>query len=199
MVVVSEPEMIDPSKTREQRRKDAKARAAAMKPEQVDELRAQHVGKQPTTSGSRKQSGASALIYGTMDVVSMPIYDEWGPEPFMTGPSNDFLFPIGAGQSFNTNGALPRQLRQGGWVYLRAGNNLVARVQYLGAERRERRIEHVPSPDGHEDRGAGWVLAVDPATWERCTVRLESPSESGNGYRYYMLDTGCPVWTRTSG
>ena len=157
-----------------------------MKPEQVDELRAQHVGKQPTTSGSRKAVGCiSALIYGNdgrrLDRRSTT---QWGPEPFMTGPSNDFLFPIGAGQSFNTDGALPRQLRQGGWVYLRAGNDLVARAQHLGAERRERRIEHVPSPDGHEDRGAGWVLAVDPATGERCTVRLESPSESGNGYRY---------------
>ena len=131
--------MIDPSKHKEQWVADSKKRAAAMTPERLAELRERYPNTRSTSPGSRKKSSQSVPNCGTMDAVSLPIYDEWGPEPFMTGPSNDFLFPLGSGQSFNNDGMIPRQLRQNGWIYLRAGGHLVARAQYKGAERRERR------------------------------------------------------------
>jgi hypothetical protein len=123
-----------------------------------------------------------------------PIYEEHGRGPFMTGPSNDFLLPIGAGRT-NGVGVMPQQLRQGGWVFLRAGRKIVARARFIGFEQRESRVEHVPSATGYEDRGPGLVLAVDPATWEDRADRLESDREPGNGYRYYMIDGEHPVWT----
>jgi len=188
----------DPSKSRETRRERARARAAEMTPERLAELRAEAGRLAPKRSG--KRSGDSVPVYGTMDAVSMPIYAEHGPEPFMTGPSRDFLFPIGSGQSTNPDGTIPRQLRQGGWIYLRAGDALVARVQYVGAEHRSERIEHVPSPGGYENRGPGLVLAVNPDTWDRCDHPLKSASETGRGYRYYALDVDdAPIWVRTDG
>lgn len=185
----------DPSKNRERRRLDVK-KLPPMTPERRAELQAKYPDS--ASSGPRMNSRNSAPIHGTMDAVSVAIYENRVSD-FVTGPSSDFLFPVGSGRSFNEDGTLPRQLRQGGWIYLRDGKHLVARVQYKGVEHRDRRIEHVSSPDGHEDRGPGLVLAVDPTTWQQCVHPLRSPSESGNGYRYYTLEGDHPVWTRTGG
>lgn len=186
----------DPSKNREGRYRSAKRRAAVMTPERLTELHERYPDAHPPAA--TKKSRASIPTYGTMDAVSVQISNDPGAEPYMTGESNDFLFPSGSGQTFNEDGRLPRQLRQNGWVYLRAGDQLVARVQFTGIEHRERRVEHVSSPEGHLNRGAGLVLAVDRDTWEECSHRLGSRRESGNGYRYYMLDGDDLVWTRTS-
>lgn len=191
---VSEPGFIDPSKFREERRARAAMAAAGASEQRIEVLRAAEAvarGTQPQHRGSK-----SLPTYGTMDAVSVPIYEKHGPEHFMEGPSNDFLYPVGACQNRNSpDGAVPRQLRQGDWVYLRAGGKLVARVVFTGIERRTSRIEHVRSPEGYLDAGPGPVLAVDANTWELCDIPLASASESGNGYRYYMMDGDRPVFT----
>jgi hypothetical protein len=191
---VSELGFIDPSKFREERRARAAEAAAVASKQRIEDLRAAEAAersKKPQNRDSR-----ALPTYGSMDAVSVPIYEEHGPKHFMAGPSNDFLYPVGAGQDRNSpDGAVPRQLRQGGWVYLRAGGKLVARVVFTGIERRTSRIEHVRSAEGYLDAGPGPVLAVDANTWELCDIPLESASESGNGYRYYMMDGDRPVFT----
>ncbi len=191
---VSGPSFFDPSKFREERRERAAKAAAEASEQRIEDLRVAEAARRGTKPKNRASS--KLPTYGTMDAVSVPIYEEHGPAPFMEGPSNDFLYPIGAGQDRNSpDGMVPRNLRQGGWVYLRAGGKLVARAVFTGIEQRESRIEHVRSPEGYLDAGPGLVLAVDAESWEMCDIPLASSSESGNGYRYYMLDGDRPVFT----
>jgi hypothetical protein len=175
----------DPSKTRHERRARARSNAATITVERRSEL--------------AKRAGRPIKSTGTIGGVSLPIEAEFGPKPFMTGPDNDWLFPVGCGKDRSSRrGSLPRELAPGGWIFLRSDDHLVAKVLYLGAEMRSSRREHIPSPSGfHEDAGEGYVLVVDPATW---TTRIDhhylTGAEMGNGYRYYATDGRFPVFVR---
>lgn len=177
---------IDPWKLREERRMRARRDALDM----TDDRRRELLAKESRPVAST----------GMMDAVSLPIYAEFGPAPFMESPNNDWLFPVGSGRSRGSNdGSLPRQLAVGGWIYLRADERLVARARFLGVERREVRVEHIPSEGGEfEDAGPGYVLVVDPASWKELDIPLADPvTETGNGYRYYRIGPdGVPVFTR---
>jgi hypothetical protein len=185
----------DPEDRKEERRAEAKRLAGEITPERLEELREAY----PSVSPLGKTRRAPRPWSGTRDAVSMPIQSDYKADPFMKGDSNDFLFPVGAGKTEQVDGSVPRQLRIGGWIYLRADSKLVARACFIGVEQRPSRREHIASPEGRLDRGPGQVLAVDPNSWEKVDVDLTSTSEMGNGYRYYDVTDDGPVFAPVSG
>lgn len=77
-----------------------------------------------------------------------------------------------------------------GMTFALFGDGLIlATVTFVGCSRREHRWEHRPSEDGlRHDYGAGWVLDLDPNTWEPRNARCEA---SGQSYRYgHLSPTG---------
>lgn len=95
---------------------------------------------------------------------------------FAADPPADYLLIKGA----------PRQLRNCGYVYIRNGSALVARVLSRGIETRGSRPERIGNPPG--DRGPGPVLLVDPGTWESDIYYDLSENSlcSGQGLRYLV-------------
>jgi hypothetical protein len=64
---------------------------------------------------------------------------------------------------------------------------ILATVEYLGSSWRDRRLEHRPSDDGQRhDYGPGWVLDLDPNTWENQKIECDA---RGQSYRYGHLST----------
>jgi hypothetical protein len=190
----------EPGKDLDEVRRVARQRGKNITPERLAELR-EHERTRVGASGRRASvrrdpvHGPKPWV-GSMGAVSMPIVGEHGPEPFMTGDGNDWLFPLGAGSTrTGYDGVMPRRLGIGGWIYLRANHCLVARARFRGVERRDHRVEHIASPGGvREDRGAGAVLAVDPESWETVDIPLSASGEEGQGYRYYTIAGDHPTF-----
>jgi hypothetical protein len=137
------------------------------------------------------------LVDGTADAVSRPIEEGTDLDAFMRGRGAGYVLPVGSGKNRDgTRGSVPRKLRKGGYIYLRTGSRLVARARFIKVHWQTRRVEHLPSPTGYENAGPGYVLLVDPSSWEHVSHPL-SPSETGNGYRYYIETDDGPVFVRS--
>ncbi len=98
------------------------------------------------------------------------------------GPGNDWLF---------ATGGFPAQLRQGGWIYLRAEGRLGPRVRVKGIGFRDDRVEHTTDP-GTEggNRGPGATIELDADTWEDFDHDLgDLAKKQRTGYRYLISDT----------
>lgn len=162
----------DPAKRREERRMQARRDASAM----TDERRRKLI----------EEDQRDKPLMGGFDAVSLPIEADPGPAAFVESERNDWLFPIGSGKTAAA-GVLPQQLNVGGWVYLRCDNRLAARARFTGAAWQADRTEHIPSGDIFKSRGPGYVLNVDPSSWEYVDIPI-GDREMGNGYRYYDVD-----------
>ena len=83
-------------------------------------------------------------------------------------------------------GVPPGSRAEHGMTFALFGDGLIlATVTYLGCSKRDHRWEHRPSEDGRRhDYGIGWVLDLDPNTWEKRKIRCEA---SGQSYRYGHL------------
>ena len=86
-------------------------------------------------------------------------------------------------------GVLPTRARAGMTFALFGESSILATVTYIGHSKRDHRWEHRASPQGRsEDYGPGWVLDLDPNTWERKRIECRT---SGQSYRYgYLSSTG---------
>jgi hypothetical protein len=100
--------------------------------------------------------------------------------PFL---GSDFHMPVGwaAGK-----GVLPGGRAKPGMTFALFGQGLIlATVTYIGCSERSHRWEHRPSEDGRRhDYGRGWVLDLDPNTWEKRHITSEV---GGQSYRYGHL------------
>lgn len=100
--------------------------------------------------------------------------------PFL---GSDFHMPFKWGSG---EGIPPGERAKPGMMFALFGDGLVlATVTYLGYSKRSHRREHRPSEDGlRHDYGPGWVLDLDPNTWDERQIRCEA---SGQSYRYGHL------------
>lgn len=122
-----------------------------------------------------------------------------GVGPFL---GSDFHFPVGAGKT-NRPGSKPQFANPGDLLGLVANGRIVATVTFLGVEYRLERVEHIHSTERrdrrnnvvrvYENRGPGWVLAVDPATWTTTDIPTSGPGS--RSYGYYTLVDGVAVQT----
>ncbi len=80
--------------------------------------------------------------------------------------------------------AFPHYLRRSGWVYLRSGGAIQARVKAVKVGWRPER--KVPTADAYVDNGPGLALQVDPATWDTsiCIPLGVHADSQQHGYRY---------------
>jgi hypothetical protein len=101
-------------------------------------------------------------------------------EPFL---GSDFHMPVKWGTG---EGVRPGNRAKVGMTFALFGDGLIlATVTYMGCSKRSHRWEHRPSADGlRHDYGSGWVLDLDPNTWEPQEIRCDS---SGQSYRYGHL------------
>jgi hypothetical protein len=137
------------------------------------------------------------ILKGGFDAVSLPVEAGPGVKAFIGSDRNDWLFPVGSGKTEGAEGVCPQRLNTPGWIFLRTEQRLQARVKFVGVDYAQARREHIASDDGvHHDRGAGYLLRVDPSTWERIDIPI-SVRQSGNGYRYYDVTTDGTVIFRT--
>ncbi len=83
-------------------------------------------------------------------------------------------------------GVRPGKRAKVGMTFALFGDGLIlATVTYLGCSKRSHRWEHRPSEDGRRhDYGPGWVLELDPNSWERQEIACDA---SGQSYRYGHL------------
>ncbi len=83
-------------------------------------------------------------------------------------------------------GARPGERAEAGMKFALFGDGLIlATVTYLECSKRSHRWEHRPSKDGRRrDYGHGWVLELDPNTWDTQEIRCEA---RGQSYRYGHL------------
>lgn len=128
--------------------------------------------RRPTT---RPRSAAEEILnlHGDKDI-SIPV-----PEVEPTfGARSDWLLADG----------YPHYLRPNGWIYLRMGDALVARVvakRMLWRDHREWRSG--PALDSGRSAGPGLVFEVDPDTWEEQNHALgELADRQRQGYRYLI-------------
>lgn len=82
----------------------------------------------------------------------------------------------------------PHYLRRSGWVYLRCGDALRARVKAAKMVWRPER--KVPTAGPFEDQGPGLVIQVDPRTWDDAIdIPLGVHAErQRHGYRYLLTN-----------
>ncbi len=126
-------------------------------------------GRMPTkaSEGLPKLTGDRDMSYAVHDIGA-----------HMKGPGNDWLFALSG---------LPRQLRAGGWVYLRSDGHLGARARVTGIGFREERVQQTGEP---EDQGPGATIELDASTWEKTDHDLgELASSQRKGYRYLIACT----------
>lgn len=111
-------------------------------------------------------------LTGNKDI-SYPVHDI---DAHVDGPGRDWLL----GEH-----GFPKELRNGGWVYLRHDGRLSARARIRGIGFRNSRPPH--TGDSHEDFGPGPTLELDPNTWQRVDHDLGELAESQRqGYRYLI-------------
>lgn len=80
----------------------------------------------------------------------------------------------------------PHYLRRGGWVYLRSGEKLQARVKALKVVWQDGRSD-LADPD--RVLGAGIAIEVDPETWSPVDIPLGNLAErQQDGFRYLMTN-----------
>lgn len=90
------------------------------------------------------------------------------------------------GQDWLYASVFPWHLRPGGWIYLRNGGFLHARVRVAGIGFRESRPEQT-GEEQPEDRGPGSVLTLYEETWQRLVIDLGSEaSRQTQGIRYLV-------------
>jgi hypothetical protein len=102
--------------------------------------------------------------------------------PFL---GSDFHMPAKWGSG---EGVKPGPRAKSGMTFALFGDGLIlATATYLGCSRRSHRWEHRPSADGRRhDYGPGWVLDLDPNTWQPRRINCEV---SGQSYRYGHLSS----------
>ncbi|MGI8792207.1 MAG: hypothetical protein ACR2H3_03370 [Acidimicrobiales bacterium] len=84
-------------------------------------------------------------------------------------------------------GVQPARAKPGMPFALFGDGLILATVTYLGCSKRNHRWEHRESADGRRhDYGLGWVLDLDPNSWEKLWVGCEA---SGQSYRYGHLSS----------
>jgi len=82
--------------------------------------------------------------------------------------------------------SMPRDLRDGGWVYLQSHRKLVARCRVKGIGFRDRRWTHA-EPGATADAGPGATLELHTDDWELVSIDLGSEGEAEvRGYRYLV-------------
>jgi hypothetical protein len=83
---------------------------------------------------------------------------------------------------------MPKELRDGGWVYLQTGRKLVARCRVSGIGFRKQRWSH-EKPDDTSDAGPGGTLELFGDGWETVSIDLGPEGEHEvRGYRYLITD-----------
>jgi hypothetical protein len=82
----------------------------------------------------------------------------------------------------------PHYLRRSGWIYLRCGDALQARVRAVKVVWRSER--KVPTTAAYEDRGPGLAIQVDAKSWDdSVSIGLGDQAErQRHGYRYLMTN-----------
>src|SRR4051812_34650063 len=96
---------------------------------------------------------------------------------------SDFHMPF---QWASGDGVSPGPRAKPRMTFALFGDGLIlATVTFCGCSKRTHRWEHRPSEDGlRHDYGAGWVLDLDPNTWQRVRVPCVV---SGQSFRYGHL------------
>jgi hypothetical protein len=165
---------------REERWKRIRANGSTLTEERRRELRAaENARLRRASQGAAKPSSAAKLpaapgdpippLAGEFDLV----YPVHVAENHTTGDGNDWLFLTG----------FPRQLRSGGWVYLKVGDEVVARATVRSIGYREDVEEHTPDDQGiHDKVDFTATLEVDPDSWER--VSFPADDRHLQGIRY---------------
>ena len=84
--------------------------------------------------------------------------------------------------------SMPRELRDGGWVYLQTGSKLVARCRVKAIGFRQRRWTH-EKPGDTSDAGPGGTLELYEDGWEFVSIDLGPEGEREvRGYRYLITE-----------
>ncbi len=80
----------------------------------------------------------------------------------------------------------PHYLRRGGWIYLRSGEKLEARVKAVKVIWLEDRSD-LADPD--RQLGSGIAIKVDPQTWDSVDIPLgDLADRQQDGFRYLMTN-----------
>lgn len=107
-------------------------------------------------------TGEFDLVYPVHSVIDHTEHD-----------GNDWLFLSG----------IPRQLRAGGWVYLKVGTEVVARATVRSIGYRENVEEHTPDDQGvHHKVEFTATLEVDPDSWEQLSFPADDHHLQGLRY-----------------
>lgn len=129
--------------------------------------------KRPTTA-PRSADDVIASLAGTKDI-SVPLY---ALEPYL-GERTDWLVAHG----------YPHDLRPGGWVDIRHGDSLAARVRVIAMAWRDARPGRTGDDPSWEGFGPGLVFVVGAQTWEPFDQDLGADAERmRQGYRYHLTD-----------
>lgn len=92
----------------------------------------------------------------------------------------------GADSTWLAISSMPRELRDGGYVYLQSDRNLVARCRVKGIGFRDRRWSHA-EPGATSDAGPGATLDLHEGDWEMVSIDLGAEGEvEVRGYRYLI-------------
>lgn len=94
----------------------------------------------------------------------------------------------GADSTWLPISAMPRELRDGGSVYLQSDRKLVARCRVQGVGFRDQRWTHA-DPKETVDAGPGATLDLHEDDWELVSIDLGKEGETElKGYRYLISD-----------
>ncbi len=102
-------------------------------------------------------------------------------------PDGSLRFHIqGADSTWLSISSMPRELRDGGYVYLQSDRNLLARCRVKGIGFRERRWTHA-EPGVTSDAGPGATIELHEGDWELMSIDLGAEGEAEiRGYRYLV-------------
>ena len=164
---------------REERRKSIRANGPTITEERRRELLESETKRRKSTRTATTSSLKDRLPAAVGDPIP-PLSGEFDlvypvhvAEHHTTGDGNDWLFLT----------TFPRRLRSDGWVYLKVGNEVVARARVRSIGYRENVEEHTPDDHGvHHNVEFTATLEVDPESWER--VRFPADDHHLQGIRY---------------
>jgi hypothetical protein len=165
---------------REERWKSIRANGPTMTEERHRELKAADDARRRRTRQAAVKSSSKAKLPAAPG----------DPIPELTGEF-DLVYPVHSvidhterdGNDWLFLTTFPRRLRSGGWVYLKVGNEVVARARVRSIGYRENVEEHTPDDHGvHHNVEFTATLEVDPDSWEQ--VSFPADDHHLQGIRY---------------